>query len=647
MSSSIIDIPKKGNDEDQLGIDAYKNGLTSFISTAQTPLTIAIQGEWGSGKTSLLNSINYDLCGKDKPFYSIWINTWEYSLLSNEKSTMINIITGIINSVISILEEDQNENVEKLKKKAISFLKSTTKSTLKAGSTMFTGGIANDAIDEIFNQSSQESTLKSLHQELQTQINKCLNKNPNKKGFLFFIDDLDRINPPVAVQILELLKNIFDLENCIFLLAIDYEVVVKGLEPKFGAKTQSNEREFRSFFEKIIQLPFTMPVGQYKVDNLIIKGLQNLNYFDNTNLSDEIKDNIVKITNLTVGANPRAIKRLLNSLSLVKSITRSVNQEQSLNIFEELINIGVFSIQISYPTIYKALERYPNFSEWNDKLVEDFKLEKLNQDLKTQLEKNEFFDEEWEQVLYQLCQSEKFLSNRAMKISRLLNLIISIINKNVKENGDELEDISLGEVMNNAIQISSVTSFNDHDNEHKVEDIHKSSYLKQLRNKINDKLHHLCKEKNIELISRQKMVKSNLTYIIIKEQSHHRLDFSIRPSVKDYTLTVQLGSWYYVKAIHKDFQKNLDEEYAKQSKARERYENTISRINELKSKLPENYFIHNWVSKNDNHNTVVFRMDVSTQNAWFFLNQEEEIDMFINYVVTFIDATKDIKIVRI
>ena len=31
------------------------------------------------------------------------------------------------------------------------------------------------------------------------------------KKYLFFIDDLDRIDPPLAVKILELLKNIFDL----------------------------------------------------------------------------------------------------------------------------------------------------------------------------------------------------------------------------------------------------------------------------------------------------------------------------------------------------------------------------------------------------------------------------------------------------
>lgn len=78
-------------------------------------------------------------------------------------------------------------------------------------------------------------------------IEEALSLNNSKVGFTFYIDDLDRIDPPVAVEILELLKNIFDIENCVFILAIDYDVIIKGLKPKFGELTDRNEREFRSF----------------------------------------------------------------------------------------------------------------------------------------------------------------------------------------------------------------------------------------------------------------------------------------------------------------------------------------------------------------------------------------------------------------
>lgn len=53
---------------------------------------------------------------------------------------------------------------------------------------------------------------------------------------------MDRLEPVVAVQILSLLKNLFDVPDCVFILAIDYEVVEKGLEKKFGKPTATYDK---------------------------------------------------------------------------------------------------------------------------------------------------------------------------------------------------------------------------------------------------------------------------------------------------------------------------------------------------------------------------------------------------------------------
>lgn len=79
----------------------------------------------------------------------------------------------------------------------------------------------------------KDVSLKRLKECIDEAVQKSLTSG--KRGVIIFVDDLDRLNPPVAVEILELLKNIFSIKHCIFILAIDYEVVVKGLEPKFGS----------------------------------------------------------------------------------------------------------------------------------------------------------------------------------------------------------------------------------------------------------------------------------------------------------------------------------------------------------------------------------------------------------------------------
>ena len=82
MKSSIIDVPRKHTQEDLFGIQVYQDALIKYIRLTDTPITIALQGEWGSGKTSLMNLLRYNLCEVDNsPYFPIWINTWQYSLM--------------------------------------------------------------------------------------------------------------------------------------------------------------------------------------------------------------------------------------------------------------------------------------------------------------------------------------------------------------------------------------------------------------------------------------------------------------------------------------------------------------------------------------------------------------------------------------
>jgi predicted KAP-like P-loop ATPase len=112
--ASIVDKPKASNEGDLLEIEKYTNGLIKFIESSATPITIGVQGEWGSGKTSLLNTIKQDLCEKDgASHYAIWLNTWEYSLLSTPDETLIKIISGLVSQIGDLTKNKNSENGKK------------------------------------------------------------------------------------------------------------------------------------------------------------------------------------------------------------------------------------------------------------------------------------------------------------------------------------------------------------------------------------------------------------------------------------------------------------------------------------------------------------------------------------------------------
>lgn len=473
IKSSITDSPRNVShgEKDNFGIEPFEKGLTKFINNSNTPITIALQGEWGSGKTSLMNSLKKNLSdAENSNYHSIWLNTWEYALMKDTQTTLIDIITGLIQETSKIANVDETQT-KKLLNNLWSGIKDTSRIVAKSAldKTLDGAGTLVDAYT-----SKGKSTIGEVRSELERIIGDCIKKD-HKTGFIFFIDDLDRIDPPIAVQLLELLKNIFTLENCVFILAIDYDVVIKGLEPKFGKLSEQNEREFRSFFDKIIQVPFSMPVSNYNIDSFLKDSLLSTEYITEAHSNNNaLIAKFSEISNLSVGKNPRALKRLLNSLSLISCINSAKeNDHESDQLNEELellVNFALVSIQIAYPLVYRLLSLHSGFDKWNENVALQMNLKPLDSQSIEKLNKSEEFDEEWEKVVFRLCENDHYLKKRALNISRLLNsLKTSII-----EQGEDIEDL-IGSI----ISLSSVTNLEAFDKP--PVNYHKGNFLKHLR----------------------------------------------------------------------------------------------------------------------------------------------------------------------
>lgn len=449
MKSSIIDVPRNHTQEDLFGVKIYQDALVKYIRHTETPITIALQGEWGSGKTSLMNLLRWHLCDEDNaPYYPIWINTWQYSLMKTPNQAIMSILEGIISQIAALNPKDSGWNESK-KKIGKLFGKLAMTGTKIAAGVVGVDGETIDGVANVFSSDSPESDIVQLKKEISSLISKTLGQDSRRTGFTFYIDDLDRIDPPMAVEILELLKNIFDLEHCIFILAIDYDVVIKGLKPKFGELTDKNEREFRSFFDKIIQLPFSMPVASYSIDGFLVDALTKIEFFTPQELADaQLTESLSEIARLSVGSNPRSLKRLTNTLSLISIINADLMANNQADSRSKLINFALVCTQIAYPYVYNQLVEEPDYKSWNDSTASRLKLRRLTADELESLNATEEFDEDWEKIVFRMCQQDTYLSNRAFQVSGLLNKLLTIINN----------DAQLGEIVASIIQQSAVTN---------------------------------------------------------------------------------------------------------------------------------------------------------------------------------------------
>ena len=487
MKSSVIDIPRKKNEADLFGIQKYQNALVEFVNHSHTPLTIALQGEWGSGKTSLMNLLDDELCDKGT-FYRVWINSWQYSLMRTPEEAILKIVEGMIEQILKTLSDNDGKN------KTVENVKSIFKKISFAGGKFLAKQIADkaglnpDGVDALFDgEGAEGAEISRMKKEIEKLIAEIIetSKDKNKSGFIFFIDDLDRIDPPVAVQILELLKNIFDLDKCIFVLAIDYDVVIKGLEPKFGKLTPQNEREFRSFFDKIIQMPFSMPVASYTIDVYLIDALKNIGFItEEESTEDQYKESLTELASLSVGQNPRALKRLTNTLSLITIINKYGDEQQNEIENEKLIGFAMVCLQIAYPYVYNKLIEDSNFINWNDETALKLDLESLTPEQQARLNSTSEFDEPWEKVLFRMCQKETYSKNRVFQISRLLNKVKELIPK----------ERDLGEVIAAILEQSAITNLAANDKPKVIGISRKDNinlcilFSEQLINKLKEKL---------------------------------------------------------------------------------------------------------------------------------------------------------------
>lgn len=83
-------------------------------------------------------------------------------------------------------------------------------------------------------------------------------------NIVVFVDDLDRCLPEKAVEVLEVIKTLLNIENFAFVVALDDEVIERGISHRYrdyrfeGAKPEMPITGFE-YLEKIVHLPFRLP----------------------------------------------------------------------------------------------------------------------------------------------------------------------------------------------------------------------------------------------------------------------------------------------------------------------------------------------------------------------------------------------------
>lgn len=239
----------------KLDREKYAEVLKAIITTYDKGFVLAINGKWGTGKTTFVEmwKAYLELDG----FHTLYFNAWENDFISDP--------------LVGLLGELKKMNPQKKAEAALtSVINTAGKIVLKATPAMFKGvvkryageeivDIVCDGIEEgasmlkkeIENYESQKYSLKQFRKELEKYVDEICDKKP----LIFIIDELDRCNPHYAVKTLERIKHLFNIPNIVFVLSIDKEQLSNSIRGYYG----SDLIDANEYLKRFINIEYALP----------------------------------------------------------------------------------------------------------------------------------------------------------------------------------------------------------------------------------------------------------------------------------------------------------------------------------------------------------------------------------------------------
>ncbi|MCL6744394.1 P-loop NTPase fold protein [Kosakonia sp. R1.Fl] len=255
------DAPVKNADEDRYGLTAVAKGLAQAIQAMddEGSAVIGIEGVWGSGKTSLINLLLQEL-EKTKPekTHVLHISPW----LNGDG---ISPVASLLMPVALILDREQTrtlsereqkfkstkKTLNETKDRVLRYVRSTARLAQPladmASIIPLLGGA--DKITEALTKlgSDSEKSAADLRSEIESSLEEL------QLTFIIVLDDLDRLEPAQAVEILRMVRSVADFPRFRYVMCYDRDVLAKAIEHGLGVT------DGRLYLQKIVQLSFSLP----------------------------------------------------------------------------------------------------------------------------------------------------------------------------------------------------------------------------------------------------------------------------------------------------------------------------------------------------------------------------------------------------
>ena len=255
MPSRLIDIPSDDIfKNDKLGLETAIASRTQAL-LSRSPQAIAIDGRWGTGKTT---------------FMALWaaylrregVKVVQFNAWKSFGADPLDTLTKEILRQVDISSPEQERSHERL----LAFLKShasVVAQGVKLASLLHPSLEGVSEIVELGTQSMGNLTIPKANEdedpkidspEAFTSLLSSAAKSWSDRPVVVIIDELDRCSPEYSVEMLQLLEHVFCAEHVVFVVAVNLAELIHSVRAFYGQGFNA-EGYLERFFDEILPLP--------------------------------------------------------------------------------------------------------------------------------------------------------------------------------------------------------------------------------------------------------------------------------------------------------------------------------------------------------------------------------------------------------
>ena len=273
-----IDIYKDGFETHKNLLDRSDEGrrLSHLVTTIDAPVTIAVDGAWGAGKTHFLKCWVGEHLKNRPDTEALYFDAFQHDYLDDPLIALTGALTERLNDSNSQTHATQKQKMGETLRKyaplvgrtalrigvstAIAAVtgvfvppNSTAEDVSEAGAETLT-----DQTDDLINtfwqsQDGKREAMRAFRDALE-EFTKPDKDGKSTRRLVIVVDELDRCRPDYALSLLEIIKHFFNVRGITFILGVNQRALQNQVKARYGEGTDA-----ALYLQKFVQV--TMKLG--------------------------------------------------------------------------------------------------------------------------------------------------------------------------------------------------------------------------------------------------------------------------------------------------------------------------------------------------------------------------------------------------